>query len=180
FGRTHGIPENMDAALDDLLQGEPLPVQVGLVNDRIFLVNASVGLYPELLEDREQFKQRFGRSRLVALWSALVTAFGHRRYLDMALEQNGKRVHLRTTTLFIGNNRLQLEQVGMPQAESLKQGQLAAIAVNPVGTMAMLWLAARGALGKLADAENVSSFSFRHLTVVPLGLWRGKRGVGIA
>lgn len=176
FGRTHGIPEGMEAALEDLLHGEPLPVQVGLVNDRVFLVNASVGLYPELLEDREQFKQRYGRSRLVALWSALVTAFGRHRYLDMALEQNGKRVHLRTTTLFIGNNRLQLEQVGMPQAESVKQGELAAIAVNPVGTMAMLWLAAHGALGKLADAENVTGFSFRSLTVVPLRFRRGMRG----
>ncbi|NGM88737.1 diacylglycerol kinase [Parapusillimonas sp. SGNA-6] len=176
FGRTHGIPEDTEAALTDLLQGEPVPVQVGLVNDRIFLVNASVGFYPELLEDREEFKQRYGRSRLVALWSALVTAFGHHRYLDMALEGDGKRVHLRTTTLFIGNNRLQLEQVGMPQAESLKQGQLAAIAVKPVRTMAMLWLAARGALRKLAEADNVTGFSFRSLTVEPLGLWRGMRG----
>lgn len=172
FGRTHGIPEEIEAALEDLLHGEPMPVQVGLVNDRVFLVNASVGLYPELLEDREQFKQRYGRSRLVALWSAFVTAFGRHRYLDMALEQNGERVHLRTTTLFVGNNRLQLEQVGMPQAESVKQGQLAAIAVKPVGTMAMLGLALRGALGNLADAEHVTGFSFRSLTVIPLRFWR--------
>ncbi|MGE4368043.1 MAG: diacylglycerol kinase family protein [Burkholderiaceae bacterium] len=175
FGRTHGIPEDIVAALDDLLHGEPMPVQVGVVNDRIFLVNASVGLYPELLEDREKFKQRYGRSRLVALWSALVTAFGHHRYLDMALEQSGKPLHFRTTTLFVGNNRLQLEQVGMPQAESVRQGQLAAIAVNPVGTLAMLWLAARGAFGKLADAENIMGFSFRRLSVVPLGRLRSMR-----
>ncbi|RII81839.1 diacylglycerol kinase family protein [Neopusillimonas maritima] len=175
FGRTHGIPEEITEALDDLLHGEPVPVQVGSVNDHIFLVNASVGLYPELLEDREKFKQRYGRSRLVALWSAVVTAFRHHRYLDMALEQNGTQTQFRTMTLFIGNNRLQLEQVGMPQAESTKQGQLAAIAVKPVGTMAMLWLAARGALGRLSDAENVKGFSFRSLTVVPLGVWRNAR-----
>ena len=48
-------------------------MQVGLLNDRPFLVNASLGLYPQLLEDREAFKQKFGRSRLVALWSGLVT-----------------------------------------------------------------------------------------------------------
>lgn len=173
FGRTHGIPEDIVAALDDLLLGKPVPVQVGQVNDRIFLVNASVGLYPELLEDREKFKQRYGRSRLVALWSAVVTAFRHHRYLDMALEQSGERVSFRTTTLFVGNNRLQLEQVGMPQAAAVKQGQLAAIAVNPVGTLAILWLAARGALGKLADAENIMAFSFRRLRVFPLGLLRG-------
>ena len=176
FGRTHGIPEDILAALDDLLHGKPSPVQVGLVNDRVFLVNASVGLYPELLEDREVFKRRYGRSRLVALWSGLVTALGNHRYLDMVLEQDGKQVHLRTTTLFIGNNRLQLEQVGVQEAESVKQGQLAAIAVKPVGTLAMLWLAARGALGRLGDAENVISFSFRSLTVAPIRMWRGKGG----
>lgn len=175
FGRTHHIPEDIDAALDDLLLGTPVPVQVGWVNDRIFLVNASVGLYPELLEDREQFKKRYGRSRLVALWSAIVTALGEHRQLDMLLEEGGKEQRLRAATLFVGNNRLQLEQVGMPQAELVTRGELAAIAVNPVSTLALFGLAARGAVGRLADADNVTGFSFRHLTVTPLGLWRGMR-----
>ncbi|TEA79907.1 diacylglycerol/lipid kinase family protein [Allopusillimonas ginsengisoli] len=175
FGRSLGIPEDIDAALQDLLHGQVTPVQVGLVNDRVFLVNASVGLYPQLLEDREAFKQRYGRSRFVALWSALVTACGDHRYLNLVLEQGSEQSELRTTTLFIGNNRLQLEQVGVEQAESVTQGQLAAIAVKPVGTLAMLWLAARGALGKLGEAENVTGFSFRSLSVSPRGLLRGNK-----
>jgi diacylglycerol kinase family enzyme len=173
FGRTHGIPEEIDGALDDLLHGEPVPVQVGLVNDRVFLVNASVGLYPALLEDREAFKQEYGRSRLVAIWAAISTVFGgHHRQLHLTLEQDGKRVAMRTTTLFIGNNRLQLDQVGMPQAETVVQGQLAGIAVRPVGKLAMLWLGACGALGRLGDAENVIGFSFRNLIVAPRGRFR--------
>ncbi len=174
FGRTHGIPEDIEGALQDLLHGQPTPAQTGVVNNRVFLVNASVGLYPQLLQDREAFKQRYGRSRLVALWSAVVTAFGHHRYLNLVLEQGNEHVHLRTSTLFIGNNRLQLEQVGVEQAESVKQGQLAAIAIKPVRTLAMLWLAARGALGKLGEAENVISFSFRSLSVTPRGLFQGQ------
>src|SRR5690606_8648499 len=101
---------DIHGSLEDLLQGEPTPVQVGLVNGRVFLVNASVGLYPDLLEDREVFKQRYGRSRLVAMWSALVTAFGDHRYLDLEMDKEGERAHFRATALFIGNNRLQLEQ----------------------------------------------------------------------
>lgn len=167
FGRTHGIPEEITESLQDLLHGEPVPVQVGQVNDHVFLVNASVGLYPELLEDREAFKQKYGRSRLVAIWAAIATVFGRHPQLHMTLDQDGKRVAMRTTTLFIGNNRLQLDQVGMPQAEAVVQGQLAAIAVRPVGKLAMLWLGARGALGRLSDAENVIGFSFRELTVAP-------------
>ncbi|MNR83827.1 Diacylglycerol kinase [compost metagenome] len=167
FGRTHGIPEDIHASLQDLLHGSAVPVQVGQVNHHVFLVNASVGLYPELLEDREAFKQKYGRSRLVAIWAAIATVFGRRRQLHMTLEQDGKRVAMRTTTLFVGNNRLQLEQVGMPQARAVVQGELAAIAVRPVGKLAMLWLGACGALGRLGEAENVIGFSFKSLTVVP-------------
>jgi diacylglycerol kinase family enzyme len=181
FGRTHGIPEEIDAALYDLLHGQPVPVQVGLVNDHVFLVNASVGLYPELLEDREAFKQRYGRSRVVAIWAAIATVFGGRnRQLHMTLEQDGKRIAMRTTTLFVGNNRLQLDQVGMPQAEAVHQGQLAAIAVRPVGKLAMLWLGARGSLGRLGDAENVVGFSFRNLTIAPRGRSRIANGATAA
>ena len=172
FGRTHGIPEKIDDALDDLLHGTPVPVQVGLVNGHVFLVNASVGLYPELLEDREAFKQQYGRSRLIAIWAAIATVFGRHRTLHMTLEKEGERVTMRSTTLFIGNNRLQLEQVGMPQADAVVQGQLAAIAVRPIGKLAMLWLGARGALGRLGDAENVVGFSFRKLTIAPRGKYR--------
>lgn len=180
FGRTHGIPEEITESLQDLLYGEPVPVQVGQVNDHVFLVNASVGLYPELLEDREAFKQKYGRSRLVAIWAAIATVFGRHPQLHMTLEQDGKRVAMRTTTLFIGNNRLQLDQVGMPQAEAVVQGQLAAIAVRPVGKLAMLWLGACGALGRLSDAENVNGFSFRKLTVAPRKSFHGANEASVA
>lgn len=176
FGRTHGIPEEIAASLQDLLHGEPVPVQVGQVNGHVFLVNASVGLYPELLEDRESFKQKYGRSRLVAIGAAIATVFGRHRQLQLTLEQDGKQTMLRTTTLFIGNNRLQLEQVGMPQAEAVVQGQLAAIAVRPLGKLAMLWLGACGALGRLGDAEHVVGFSFRSLTVATRGTFRNLSG----
>ena len=56
-----------------LLHETAQPVQVGLVNDRVFLVNASLGLYPQLLEDREAWKKRLGRSRLVATGAGLIS-----------------------------------------------------------------------------------------------------------
>ena len=59
FGRTHGIPEDLAEAVYALLRGKVRPVQVGLLNNKIFLVNASVGLYPKLLEEREHDKQQY-------------------------------------------------------------------------------------------------------------------------
>lgn len=53
FGRAHAIPQDTEAAASALVGASILQVQVGRVNGRIFLVNASVGPYPQLLEDRE-------------------------------------------------------------------------------------------------------------------------------
>jgi diacylglycerol kinase family enzyme len=52
---------------------------------------------------------------------------------------------------------------------AVAQGQLAAIAVRPVGLLAMVWLLLRGALGRLGDADNVVNFVFERLTVWPYG-----------
>jgi len=166
FGRTHGIPEDLADAVRALLDARVTPVQIGMVNDRIFLVNASVGLYPQLLEAREQDKRQYGRSRFVAIYSALKTALGRYRPLRITLDTEGITRKLRTPTLFVGNNRLQMEQVGMePLTDAVEDGELAAIAPRSVGKLAMLGLMLRGALGRLGEAENVIAFSFKRLTV---------------
>jgi diacylglycerol kinase family enzyme len=64
-----------------LLRASPAPVQVAGINDRVFLVNASLGLYPDLLEDREAYKARFGRSRWVAFVAGCATLLRAQRKL---------------------------------------------------------------------------------------------------
>jgi diacylglycerol kinase family enzyme len=179
FGRRHGIPSDTAAAARVLATARPHPVQVGLVNDRVFLVNASVGLYPRLLEDREAWKAQFGRSRLVAFAAGIWSLFRHRRQLRISMQQQGAARTMRTPTLFVGNNGLQLQQIGIPLADAVDNGHLAAITLRPVGNFAMAWLLLRGAFGQLGDADNVTSCSFRSMTVRRVHLFRG-RGIKVA
>ena len=165
FGRTYGIAQDTELATRCLLAAQPQPVQVGLVNGRIFLINASLGLYPQLLEDREAYKRRYGRSRYVALWSALVTLARAHRQLAVQLEHAGQSRTLRTPTIVVGNNALQLEQIGIAEADELQRGRLVAMGVKPVGTLAMYGLVLRGWLSRLGDADHVFSFGFDRLTV---------------
>lgn len=167
FARTHGIPTDTADAVRALLQAVPVPVQVGLMNDRVFLVNASLGLYPELLQDREAYKARFGRSRLVAFGAAVLTLLSPHRQLRLRIEGSGGARTVITPTLFIANNRLQLEQVGLPEALSLDEGCLAAVMSRPIGALAMLGLLWRGAFGQLGEADTVTSFEFHQLRVRP-------------
>lgn len=180
FGRTHGIPEDLGDAVRALLGAEVRRVQIGMLNERIFLVNASVGLYPRLLEEREHDKRQFGRARVVALLSAVKTALRRYRNLRITLELDGKVRHLRTPTLFVGNNQLQMEQVGMaPLEHALGEGRLAAIAPRAVGRLRMLGLLLRGAFGRLGSAEDVEAFAFKRMTV-RAPLLSGRRRMKVA
>ena len=193
FARTHGIPADPAQAASLLFQSRAWPVQVATVNNHVFLVNASLGLYPQLLEDREAYKARFGRSRLVAMGAGLVTLLRVHRQLRLRIELGSTVREVRASTLFVGNNRLQLEQVGVQVGaeegeegeegesapSSLDKGSIAAVMLRPVSTLAMISVMLRGAMGKLGDADSVDSFAFNHMVVRPR-LDYGRRKVKVA
>ena len=74
---------------------------------------------------------------------------------------------MRTPTLFVGNNRLQLERIGIDEAPLLEQGQLGAVMLKPMSTLSMVGLLLRGALGRLGEADTVESFASRSIVVRP-------------
>lgn len=166
FSRVHGIPAPIEESLQSLLNGTPQPVQAGEVNDRAFLVNASLGLYARMLEEREDFKARFGRRRWVAFGAALATLLKGFRTWTLTVSAGGGTQVLRTPTLFVGNNALQFEQVGVEEGQAVEEGgALAAIALEPLGRMAMIGLVLRAAMGRLGNASKVRSFAFREIEV---------------
>lgn len=166
-GRTYGIPLQLEPAVSALTRARVRRVQVGTVNGHVFLVNASLGLYPELLEEREQYKRQFGRRRSVALVAGLITLLRDHRHLVLHSEHDLGREVMEASTLFVGNNPMQLSQVGLPEAEDVTRRRLAAVFVKPVDRLERLGLLARGLVGKLGDAPALHNFAFEHLTVRP-------------
>ncbi len=183
FARTHGIPVDPVEAIRLLLRSMPVPVQVAGVNDRLFLVNASLGLYPDLLEDREAYKARFGRSRWVAFVAACSTLLRAQRKLRVHIETGGMVRDVQTLTLFVGNNRLQLQQLGAEPEDTVAgtpgAGSMAALMLRPIGTLAMIGLMLHGAMGRLGESAGVERFEFQHMVVKPT-LSQGRRGVKVA
>jgi diacylglycerol kinase family enzyme len=167
FSRAHALPSEPAAAARVWLRGQLAPVQVGLVNDRAFLVHAALGLYPKLIEDREEFNSRYGRSRAVALWAGMHSLLRGGGALDLTIERSGKRQSVRATTLFVGNNRPQLERIGVAQAACVEQGLLAVVWMRPASAGQRLWLAVRGAVGELGGADAVVGEALAELTVTP-------------
>lgn len=164
--REFGIPLDLQKAVEILATGRLTDVPVGQVNGRPFLVNASLGLYPRLLEDRENFKRKYGRNRAFALAAAagsLITRHARSFSLEVkrAREQGplGAPHQLEIATLFIGNSALQLERVGIDAETDV----MTAVALRTPSALRLVELGMRAALGKLGEAKDVLSFSFERL-----------------
>lgn len=179
FGRANGFPETPHEAIDAVLGGHLRPIQAGRVNGRLFLVNASFGLYPRLLEEREEFKRRWGRSRPAAWIAALLTLLGRHRLHELQILTGETPSTMRASTVFVGNNRLQLEHIGLPEASSVDAGYLIGLFLRPLGRLGLVRLAVQGALGRLADADAVERLVFRRLEVAS-GRWWQRRRVQVA
>lgn len=183
FARTHDIPTDPVAAAQLLMDARPQPVQVGAINERVFLVNASLGIYPELLQDREAYKARFGRSRWVAFVAACATLLRAQRRLRLHIELGDAVRDVQTLTLFVGNNRLQLTQFGAEPEDTVAgtpgHGSMAALMLRPIGTLSMIGLLLHGAMGRLGEAAGVESFEFQHMVVRPR-LLPGRREMMVA
>lgn len=174
FARAHGIPLEPQAAAAALVRAQPQPVQVGLVNGRLFLVNASLGLHPQLLIEREVRQALWGRRRWVAPLSYLATLARWRHRLRLDIEADGQHAVRVTPSLFVGNNRMQLERLGLPASvmEPVGHGEMAALVLRPLPWWSLWGLALRGAFGQLGQGDAVDSFAFRRLTVRMPGPWR--------
>lgn len=180
FSRQQGIPADLDAAVTQFVrmldQGRARPLRPGVVNGQTFLVNASLGLYPRLLAEREAATRQFGRHRIVALIAGLLSLLKAQRGQVLRLrerDQAGRERQRMTlaSTLFVGNNALQLQRVGVDEAEQAGHNRLVATTLAPRSALSMLdmiWQAARGRLGA---HEAVDSFSCTALTVEAAG-WR--------
>ena len=69
---------------------------------------------------------------------------------------------VQTLTLFLGNNRLQLQQFGAEPQDTLAgtpgDGSMAALMLRPIGTLSMIGLMLHGAMGRLGEAAGVEGF----------------------
>jgi undecaprenyl-diphosphatase len=96
FARDVGIATPEEAA-DAVRRGQAVEVDVADVNGTPFLNTASIGVYPEMVDRRDELSGRLGK------WAALVVATGQvlRRSDPVYAELDGRPV--RFWVLFIGN-----------------------------------------------------------------------------
>jgi diacylglycerol kinase family enzyme len=154
FAKDLGIPLDVESAVRNLATGTPVKVDVGEVNGRIFLNNSSLGLYPDIVRDREKQQRRLGRGKWpAAAWAALAAL---RRYpfLSMRLTVNGERLARRTPFVFIGNNAYTMQGLSIGERARLDQGVLSLYVAQHPTRLGLLRFAFDALLGRLGQERD--------------------------
>jgi diacylglycerol kinase family enzyme len=154
FAKDLGIPLKLEEAVRTIAQGRVLQVDVGEVNGRVFINNSSIGLYPEIVHERERQRMRLGKSKWRALASATLHVTQRPHTLAVRIESEAEDQLRRTPFVFVGNNPYTMEGLDIGARESLQGGELALYLARRRGRLALLRLALRALFKRLDQAED--------------------------
>lgn len=153
FAKDMHIPLELEAAIATVVYGQVVQVDVGEVNGRIFLNNSSLGIYPDIVRDREQQQRRFGRSKWPAFGRAVFAALRRFPFLSLDLTIDGVQHTRRTPFIFIGNNEYQ-QGLSTGRRSRLDAGYLCLYVAQRPTRLTLLRYALHLLFGKLAQARD--------------------------
>lgn len=165
FSRSLGLPEALEDAVAVLVEGEERAIDVGEVNGRVFLNNASLGAYASILEQREDVYRRWGRSRAAAFWSVILTLARFRHPMVLKVTVDGEVLRARTPLAFVANNAYQLEEFQLDGAERVRNGEFALFLAPDSSRIQLITFAGRLALRRMVADRDFQIFFGREILI---------------
>ena len=153
FAKDLHIPLDLEGAIETIFAGHSIKIDVGEVNDRIFVNNSSLGLYPSIVREREK-QQRLGWGKWPAyVWAALAVL---RRYpfLNVRLSVDEKELVSRTPFVFIGNNEYEMESLNIGGRARLDSGKLSLYMSDRTSRLGLIRLTLRALFGGLRQEKD--------------------------
>ena len=164
FARDLNIPLDWREALEVAFTGERRQIDTGRANDRFFVNNVSIGLYPELVARREE------RGRDYPRWKARMYAFymTMRKYPHVTVTVDTEHHHevIRTHIFIVSNNWYDISRVGIEAPRTtLQEGRLSVYWLPHTPRMQLMRLAARYLAGRVREVPGFRSFRTARMRV---------------
>jgi diacylglycerol kinase family enzyme len=165
FAKDAGIPIALEDALRVLAQGRVARFDCGEVNGRVFINNSSLGLYPDIVTDRERQRRRLGRGKWRALFAACLNALRRYPVLTLQIEVDGRAHQRRSGFIFIGNNEYRMDGFNIGERKSIANGRLSLYVTRHTGRFGLLRLGLRALSGRLRQTPDFESVTTTALEV---------------
>ncbi len=147
------IPLDLAGAAAVIAAGRTRRIDLARANGHVFINNASIGLYPLLVEFRDAERERHPMPKWLAAVPATFATLKRLRHHRLRLDLPGSHREIVTPMLFVGNNSYTLAAGRVGQREALDGGTLSVFAVARSTRIALIGLAFRTLTGR-ADAAH--------------------------
>jgi len=164
FARDLKIPSDLQAAANIILSGHTTNVDVAEVNNRFFLNNSSLGLYPIIVREREK-RQRLGHGKWPAFVWATIQALRRYPFLDVRLFVKDQFLDRTTPFVFVGNNEYAMESLNIGLRERLDRGVLSIYITHRTSRLKLISLAFRALIGRLRDDKDFLAFNSNEVKI---------------
>ncbi|HZG19253.1 MAG TPA: diacylglycerol kinase family protein [Herbaspirillum sp.] len=154
FAKDLGIPLVLEEAIANIATGRRLRVDSGEVNGQPFINNSSLGLYPDIVREREKQQARLGRGKWLAFTWAAMGALRRYPFLRVRLSIDGQEHWRRTPFVFIGNNEYLMSGLDIGKRSTLTDGRLSLYVCHRTGRWGLLRLALHALFGRLQAAQD--------------------------
>ncbi len=124
FAKDLGLPQDWREVIKALAHGERRRVDVGEVNDRVFINNCSIGSYPEAVRKRDALRQTHGHGKWWAMLLATIAVLRRLRRIRVRVETDGKRIALRSPFVVVANNAYAARALDDSLRPRLDEGRL--------------------------------------------------------
>jgi len=164
FARDAGVPLAWREALDVALNGTTRQVDAARANDRFFVNNVAMGLYPELVARREERGREYPRwkARLYAAYATL-QKYPH---VTVTLETEHHQMAVRTHVLMVSNNTYDLSRIGIDAPRStLEEGRLSVYWLPHLPRVSLMRFLAHYLAGRVHEAPGFRSFRTSRMKV---------------
>jgi YegS/Rv2252/BmrU family lipid kinase len=164
FAKDLGIPLELDAAAQVVLDGVVCRVDVGEVNGRIFLNNSSLGVYPIIVRLRERYRATLRGKWIAAFWAAL-TVMRRNPFMVVKLHVEGQALVRRTPLVLVANNEYRTTGIHAGTRESLARGRLALYVLNAERRPGLLRLALKVLVEGAERVKELDLFTVEEVAV---------------
>lgn len=159
FARDLNIPLALEDAIANIAHGRRIRVDSGEVNGVAFINNSSLGLYPDIVREREKQQARLGRGKWLAFTWAAMGALKRYPFLRVRLHIDGQEHWRHTPLVFIGNNEYLMHGLDIGKRSSLTNGKLSLYVCHHTGRLGLLRLAVNALFGRLREARDFDALT---------------------
>ena len=164
FAKDQKIPLEIDLAVETIISGKVKSIDVAEVNDRRFVNNSSLGLYPPVVRLRDALRKS-GYGKWPAFARAALVALARFPRLSIELHaDSGVHAHCVTAILFVGNNKYEITLTQLGARKTLDEGKLW-VMVSTAPSRFHLLLAFLSLIRGRDKTGHVSTFEARNLVV---------------